>query len=153
MRFFAITALAAVAAVVAAAPQALAQTVTFETKVPGYSNSGKDGWILIPPDANTGGRVVNSGKRNATTDRVMRGDQLRVTITGRRGANCQIGEDAIVGVLADNGFARGSVVTLPFSRDFTVSKDPSFDNVTAIVITFRADGGKVVKRRVPIGTR
>jgi len=140
---------AAVAAL--ATPQwAQAQTIQYETKVAGYSNSGNGGWILVKAGVNTGGRVTNAGRRDAFTDRVKRGEPLRVTITEQGNPACEVAE-TIVGVVADNGFVRAAPVKLPFTGTFEVGGNPSLDNVTAVVLNKKT--GKVVTRRVPIGTR
>ena len=126
------------------AHKANAQTIKYEVKVKGYSSSG---WIEIRDGKNVGGKIIRDGS-GTWTDRVARDEPLRVTITG--GRKCKV-KDAIVGVVADNGFVRGLIVDLPFTREFVVSKNPAFDNVTVVVIN--TENSKVVTRRVPIGTR
>jgi hypothetical protein len=125
---------------------ALAQTIKYEVRVKGYSDSG---WVEVRAGRNIGG-AVRRDKKGAWTDRVARGEELRVTITDRRARQCEVSE-AIVGVVADNGFVRGAIVDLPFQREFKVSEDTAFDNV--IVVVINKGTGRSVTRRVPIGTR
>ena len=145
--FYTLIALGAATLTLAAVPnRAQAQSIRYEVKVPGYSSAG---WIEVRDSRNVGGKVVRDPS-GTWTDRVARGENLRVSITDRKPGRCEV-KDAIVGVVSDNGFVRGLVADLPFHRDFVVSRDPSFDNVTVIVIN--RENGNLVTRRVPIGTR
>lgn len=146
-RIFGTVATAALACGIVAAPKvALAQTIKYEVKVKGYTSSG---WIEVRDGGKAGGAVIRD-KSGTWTDRVSRSEELRVSISDSKVKQCEV-KNTIVGVIADNGFVKGSVVKLPYQKTFTVAKDPSFDNVTVVVIGLGS--GKVVTRRVPIGTR
>lgn len=125
---------------------ALAQTIKYEVKVNGYSSSG---WVEVRTGRNIGGKVRRD-RTGTWTDRVARGESLRVTITDPRARKCVI-QEAIVGVVADNGFVRGAIVDLPFQKEFTVGGDPTLDNVTVVVI--KEGSHRAVTRRIPIGSR
>jgi hypothetical protein len=129
-------------------------TITFETRVAGYSQSGDNGWITVSSTCGGGGRVVRGGRADACTDRVSRGEQLRVRISARGAHRTEaIG---IAGVTSSNGFARGAFINVPFSATFTVSPDPSFDNVQVAVLLFDSNLrplADIQQRRVPIGRR
>jgi hypothetical protein len=82
------------------------------------------------------------------TDRVQRGERLGIEIVGGQPGACYT-----LSVRADNGFRQSQPSTLPFFwfRGLSVSRDPSFDNVT---VTVTGPNGRVVaERRLPIGTR
>jgi|JI8StandDraft_2_1071088.scaffolds.fasta_scaffold95995_2 hypothetical protein len=129
-------------------------TITFETRVPGYSRSGNNGWIQVTATCGGGGKVVRAGTRNACTDRVARLEPIRVTISSKQSRRSRV--MAFTGVSAANGFAAGSIVTLPQTATFVVSPDPTFDNVHVAVALLAANStplGSVQERRVPIGIR
>lgn len=136
------------------ATAAAAATIKLEVRVPGYSQSGNNGWILVNSSCGGGGRVVRGGTPNACTDRVARGESIRVTISS--GQSSQSKMLAFTGVSSSNGFSAGSIVTLPQSGTFVVSKDPTFDDVYISVILLSPTSvpfGTAQQRRVPIGSR
>lgn len=138
----------------ASASNVATATITFETRVAGYSNSGNAGWIKVTDTCGGGGRVVRAGTTSACTDRVARGEPIRVTITSGQSSRSQM--VAFTGVSSSNGFSAGSIVTLPQSATFVVSHDPSFDNVYVAVVLLSPSStpfGAVQQRRVPIGRR
>jgi hypothetical protein len=129
-------------------------TITFETRVAGYSNSGNAGWIKVTDTCGGGGRVVRGGTTSACTDRVARGEPIRVTISSGQSNRSQM--VAFTGVTSSNGFGAGSIVTLPQTATFVVSHDPSFDNVYVAVVLLSPSWtpfGGLQQRRVPIGRR
>jgi len=134
------------------AHQAQAQTIRYEVKVKGYTNAG---WIEVRDGQNVGGEVIKDDS-GVWTDRVARGETLRVKITDSSVPKCKA-QDTIVGVVAANGFVRGKIVNLPYTKQFTVSRNASFDNVTVVVLPLPTgsleDAGPAVTRRVPIGIR
>jgi hypothetical protein len=121
-----------------------AATITFETKVKGYSSAG---WIQVKPELREklGGRVAKIGGV-WVTDRVQRGEDLRVSIRPIGRERCHNG--SLSGVHAANGFFKWAAVSLPFVKTTKVSNDPSFDNV--YVWTYTTSG--YFEKRVPIGS-
>ena len=53
---------------------AKAQDIKYHCKVKGYS-----GWIRVDPGCKSGGKVIRKGS-DQVTDRVMRGEELQITI-------------------------------------------------------------------------
>ena len=141
-------ALVAGAALAVMAGELKAANIAFATKVAGYPSAG---WIQVKPELRSvlGGRVAYMPQHGGwVTDRVQRGEQIRVSVTNERGERAFCQDISIAGVVASNGFARAALVKIPFTANFTVLNNPSFDNVTVITITDR-----VTSRRVPIGSR
>ena len=115
-------------------------------KVPGYSAGS--GWVRIVNGAPGGGKVINM-----VTDRVARGETLRVVIDDpsfTKKCKCSFVLEGRVS--AQNRTVFNGEITIPFRRDFTVDRNPNFDNVRVDIFDPIAPGG-VVSRRVPIGTR
>jgi hypothetical protein len=132
---------------VASAGKASAAGFKLETKVQGYST-----YAVVRPELRSvlGGRVRwNVAQRCYETDRVMRGEPVRVTIFATNpGERCN--NAAIAGISSSNGFSAYRAITLPFVESrFTVSKSPSFDNVVLSAVT--STGSYAV--RLPIGSR
>ncbi len=128
--------------------------IGFETRVAGYSNSGNAGWIRVDKSCGGGGRVVNGGRTSACTDRVVRGEPIRVSISSRHANRTRL--IGLSGIQADNGFAAGSIIPVPYTRTFVVSDDPTFDNaiVSAVLVDLNSfTFGAVQELRVPIGRR
>lgn len=128
--------------------------IAFETQVAGYGRSGVNGWIRVVPGGAGGGRVVNSGTPQAYTDRVSRGEPIRVSINARGVTQFRI--MGVAGIVASNGFAQGAIIGLPYQSTFRVSNDVTFDNARVLVLLLDRNFyplGSVVELRVPIGTR
>jgi hypothetical protein len=126
-----------------------AASIKFETKVAGYSTAG---WILVLPELRSvlGGKIrYDSSRRCYVTDRVSRGDQIRITISPTTSAErCQNG--AVEGIYsAAAGICTWQAVTLPFVKTDKVSTNPAFDNV---YVWTKTSSGRFEKR-IPIGTR
>jgi hypothetical protein len=140
-----LTAVAVLSASVA--PEANAASFKMETVVPGYT-----GYVLVKPELRNvlGGRVRwNSALKCFETDRVSRGEKLRVTINPSTAAErcLNIG---IAGITSSNGFAAFNVVTIPYVENrFGVSTNPSFDNVEVKAHTTSG----LFSVRLPIGRR
>ena len=118
-----------------------------ETSVKGYP-----GYVLVNPSLRyvLGGRVRwNSSLHCYETDRVSRGERLRISILpSTRGEICKSG--AIAGITSSNGSAYFQSVNLPYVETrFGVSTNPSFDNVHLIALT---SSGRY-EIRLPIGRR
>ncbi len=125
-----------------------AASINYQVQVSGYS---KAGWITVVPELRglLGGRVANLPKYGGwVTDRVSRGEPLRITILPDRPRETQC-RGALVGISSSNGQAAFGLVRLPVSGTWVVTRDPSFDNVHLTVFT---EAG-VFDKRVPIGTR
>ncbi len=127
--------------------EASAASFKLETIVPGYP-----GYVIVKPELRSvlGGRVRwNSSLRCYETDRVSRGERLRVSINPTTsGERCQSG--AIAGITSSNGTAIFQAVRLPYVETrFGVSTNPSFDNVH--LLAFTTSGRFEV--RLPIGRR
>jgi hypothetical protein len=127
--------------------EASAAGFKLETIVHGYS-----GYVLVKPELRNvlGGRVRwNPSLRCFETDRVQRGERVRVTIFATTaGERCRNG--AIAGIISSNGVHFFQAVQLPYTETrFAVSMNPSFDNVH-----LRADttSGRF-EMRLPIGRR
>jgi hypothetical protein len=140
-------ALAALALSVFASSGAEAATFKIETLVPGYT-----GYVLVRPELRfvLGGKVRWNSSINAfETDRVARGERLRITIRpSTAGERCH--NLAIAGVTSSNGFAAFNFVNLPYVETrFGVSTNTSFDNV--MVRTLTSTG--YYETRLPIGRR
>lgn len=115
-------------------------------KVPGYSSGS--GWVRIVNGAPGGGKVINM-----VTDRVARGEKLRVMIDDpsfTKKCKCSFTLEAKVS--SKNKVVFNGPITIPFTNEFTVDRDPNFDNVRIDIFDPIAPGG-VVTRRIPIGTR
>lgn len=113
---------------------------------------GHPGYVVVNPSLRNvlGGKIRwNPSLRCFETDRVSRGEMLRVTITpSTRGELCKSG--AIAGVTSSNGTAFFQAVKLPYVETrFGVSRDPSFDNVYVVALT---TSGRF-EMRLPIGKR
>jgi len=124
-----------------------AASFKLECIVPGYP-----GYVIVKPELRSvlGGRVRwNPSLRAYETDRVQRGEKLRVTISANKaGELCRNG--AIVGVTAANGTAFFNVVALPYVETrFGVSPNPSFDEVYLKAYTTAG----YFEQRLPIGRR
>lgn len=129
------------------APHADAASFKLETLVPGYT-----GYVLVKPELRSvlGGRVRwNAALRVFETDRVSRGEKIRLTISPSTSRErCQ--RVAFAGVSSSNGFFAFAPVTLPYVENrFGVSTNPSFDNVIATAYTTSG----VFELRLPIGRR
>lgn len=133
--------IAALASAFTSAAQAL--TIQLFTKVKGYSDAG---WIEVV-DTNLGGRVVKQGNKSVT-DRVQRGEPLRVVIRDGRGQF-----DLVQAVVrSDNRKIKAEELFIPCDiLNWKVSSDPKDDNVV-IRVKSETDRDRVT-RRVPIGTR
>ncbi len=128
---------------------AKAATIKMECKVVGYSTAG---WIEIRTGSGTGGRVQRDSLGRSYTDRVQRGEQLRITYSPDSPSEvCKGGKWG--GIFKfDHGFRSTSDfgrVKLPYTLTVTCPKDPNWDNVQADILTSR---GYFVKR-IPIGSR
>jgi hypothetical protein len=125
-----------------------AATIQMETKVAGYSGAG---WILVVPELRSqlGGAVrYDSSRRRWVTDRVSRGEPLRVTIRPTTSTErCRNG--ALTGIYSANGTFTFNGVALPYQTTTSVSRDPSFDNVHVWLVT----SSGWFDKRVPIGSR
>ncbi len=125
-----------------------AATIKFETKVAGYSSAG---WILVLPEmrAQLGGRVTYDRNRGCwITDRVQRGEQIRVTVSpSTRTERCHNG--SITGIFSASGSFTFGFVPMPFGYVFEVSKFQNFDNVYIWVYTTSG----LFEKRIPIGLR
>lgn len=133
--------------IIASAGNASAAGFKLETKVAGYST-----YAVVRPELRTvlGGRVRwNAAQKCYETDRVMRGEPVRITIFATKpGERCN--SAAIAGISSSNGFSAYRAITLPFVESrFTVSKNPSFDNV--VLSTLTSTGS--YEFRLPIGRR
>lgn len=127
--------------------EASAAGFKLETIVPGYP-----GYVIVKPELRgvLGGRVRwNASLRCYETDRVARGERVRVTIfPTTAGERCRNG--AITGITASNGTAFFQAVNLPYTETrFAVSPNPSFDNVH--LRAFTSSGS--FEKRLPIGRR
>jgi hypothetical protein len=145
IKAFIITAVASLCACVI--PEASAASFKMETVVPGYT-----GYVLVRPELRyvLGGRVRwNSTLRCFETDRVSRGEKLRVTINPSTASERCL-NIAIAGVTSSNGFAAFNLVTIPYVENrFGVSTNTSFDNVE--VRAYTTSG--LYSVRLPIGKR
>jgi hypothetical protein len=105
-----ITALITLAMSVFASSGAEAASYKIETIVPGYT-----GYVVVRPELRyvLGGRVRwNSSIKAFETDRVARGERLRITVRpSTLGERCN--NFAIAGVTSSNGFAAFNLVSLP----------------------------------------
>lgn len=137
---------AVVAAVLVASVNGHAAIIQYETIVRGQESKG---YVLIRPELRSvsGGRVQwDPNIRRWVTDRAARTEKLRISIFRTPGESPQ----ATVGVRADNGFFQSSRVVLDYvDTRFSVSPDPSFDNVVVFANTSRGH----FELRLPIGTR
>jgi hypothetical protein len=131
--------------------RAHAASIRLETKVAGYSSAG---WILVLPElrAVLGGRVSYDRSRGCwVTDRVQRGELMRVTVSPNTPAEFS-NPRALFGVYTTTGWQIFDArwVNLPFSTTGTVPWDPSFRDVVVVVENSAYAGFEKV---VPIGTR
>ena len=125
-----------------------AANINYEVQVPGYS---KAGWVKVRPELRSllGGKVANLPQYGGwVTDRVARGETLRVTITATTPAErrCRGG---IVGVIANNDLVSIQPVLLPATGIWNVTRNPRIDNVYLSIAT---ESG-FFDKRVPIGSR
>ncbi|MGV3773772.1 MAG: hypothetical protein ACO1QB_12780 [Verrucomicrobiales bacterium] len=138
----------ALVAAISGATVAKAANIVIETAVPGYR-----GYALVIPElrAKLGGRVMwDSTSGRYITDRVARGEQLKISVTpsNRKETGCRSG--AIAGVHAQNGYFNYGAVRIPLNdARWKVSKDPRMDNVHLWVIT----NAGYFEKRFPIGNR
>jgi len=125
-----------------------AARIKMECKVKGYSTAG---WIEIRPGSNTGGRVHGSGS-SAYTDRVKRGEPLRITyIADSASERCKGGSWGGI-YKFDHGYQSTKdfgVVNLPYVITTTCPENPNWDNVHADIMTSRG----YFYKRIPIGSR
>ena len=142
-----ITALITLALSVFTSSGAEAASYKIETIVPGYT-----GYVLVRPELRyvLGGKVRwNSSIKAFETDRVARGERLRITVRpSTPGERCN--NFAMTGVTSSNGFVAFNLVSIPYVETrFGVSKDPSFDNVLLRTVTSTG----YYETRLPIGRR
>lgn len=131
--------------------QAEAAKIKMEVKVAGYSTAG---WILVVPELRStlGGKVRFIAEYGCyVTDRVQRGETMRLTISASTATErCQKGAWTGVVSLSDpNQLFTIGAVTLPYVNTAKVTTNPLADEVYAYAIT---SAGTFAKR-VPIGTR
>ena len=141
-----ILALTAIAAL-GASDSAKAADIKFETVVPGYR-----GYALVRPElrAQLGGRVMWDAARGRwVTDRVSRGETMRITISANKPNETRCRSLAIQGITANNGYLNWGLVNLTSVTKHTVSTNPSFDNVYVFAITSAGN----FEKRIPIGRR
>jgi hypothetical protein len=122
--------------------------IKFHVKVAGYSNR----WIRVDEGCKSGGKVL---QRNGeyVTDRVMRGEQVQISIDDKsftRKCHCSFLLEAKV--IKNNKTVFKENIEIPFKREYTLPDDPQFRNVVIEVADDIAKGGKV-SRRLPIGKR
>jgi hypothetical protein len=125
-----------------------AATLTFEVQVKGYSGAG---WIGVRPELRgvLGGKVAYLPQYGGwVTDRVARGESVRISILPRTAqeGRCKV---AALGVNSNSTFAGLAILPLPAVATWQVSQDPSFDSVRMAVNT----AFETTEHRVPIGTR
>ena len=149
-RFTKIAALAAVACTLGLS-QSRAADIKFEAKVAGYTQRG-NGWVLVLPERRPilGGKVAwDQALGTYVTDRVARGETMRVTITpGTRTEKCY--RIALEGIAPGNTWTYDKLVPLPYTTpSFEVSKSPAFSNMFVNIFTFSGPFSK----RIPIGSR
>lgn len=142
--------IAAAALGLAAAPESShAASIQFETLVKGQENKG---YVLVLPERRfqLGGRVQwDAALRRWVTDRVSRLEHLRITLQPTTRSE-RVTACGYAGVSSSNGFVTGTYVPLPYVETrFSVSRDPSFDNVYVYV---RTSAG-LFEKRLPIGSR
>jgi len=122
--------------------------IKYHARVRGYSD-----WVRIDTGSRSGGRVIREPGGGLVTDRVARGETLRVSIDDRsftRKCKCSFLLEARI--TSENRSVLDGIISIPFQREFTLPVDPNFDNVFVTVFDPIAPGGKVT-RRIPIGSR
>ena len=131
--------------------QSKAADIKFEVKVPGYTQRG-NGWALVLPELRSvlGGKVHwDSGRNQYITDRVSRGETMKITITPTTPAE-RCDSMACVGIGPGDIWTFNKDVRLPYViNNFWVSTNPAYDNVFVKVHTTSGWYSK----RIPIGTR
>ena len=126
-----------------------AATIKFEAKVPGYSRG--TGWALVVNGAPKG-MVWHPELNCYVTDRVQRGEKIRITISPNTAAErCQ--KIALAGAYSDAGPLSWLFVSLPFVCTGTVPTSPNQDNVFICAYTTLLTNPKYTERRIHIGTR
>lgn len=127
---------------------ASAANIKLQCKVAGYSMAG---WIDIRPGSGTGGRVqYENGK--AYTDRVQRGEPLRITYTAEKVTErCQGGSWGGIYKFTNgyNSMLDFGQVSLPYVITTTCPANPNWDNVHADIRTSLG----YFSKRIPIGSR
>ncbi len=131
-------------------PGASAANVQLETRVAGYSSAG---WILVLPGLNgsLGGRVRFDRATNRwITDRIQRGEPLRLTVIPTTATERAQTEATVVLLPDSRGPAITQRIPLPFTGTMTVPADPIFREVV-LEVWFTP----LVWQRtnLPIGTR
>lgn len=133
------------------ATNASAASIKFETKVAGYSSAG---WILVLPELSglLGGRVrYDSARGRWITDRVQRGEPLRVTVSPATAAERANGL-ATLNMYSTSGWEiyESRQVYMTFIGTMTIPMDPSFRDVVVDVWT---ESSWWVEKTIPIGPR
>lgn len=124
---------------------AKAANIKMECKVAGYSLAG---WIEVRPGSGTGGRVQRDAAGRYYTDRVQRGEAIRINVTASTPVErCLNG--AISGAYWDNGGGLIGASLLPFTLSGRVPTNTSVDNLHVWVYT----NSGFFDKRVPIGSR
>ncbi len=122
-----------------------AATIKFEAKVPGYSKG--TGWALVVNGAPKA-MVWHPELNCYVTDRVSRGEPIRITVSPSNGAE-RCDRVAWAGAYSDTGLLSWFNVRLPFVATGKVPTNPSQDNV----YVWTSTSAGFFERRVPIGTR
>lgn len=124
---------------------AKAANIKMECKVAGYSLAG---WIEVRPGSGTGGRVQRDSAGRYYTDRVQRGEAIRVNVSATTAIErCLSG--ALTGAYWDNGGGLIGAAPLPFSLTGRVPTNVNVDNLHLWVYT----NSGFFDKRVPIGSR
>ena len=130
--------------VVATSLSAKAQDIRYHCQVRGYS-----GWVRIDPGCRSGGRVIREAGGGLVTDRVMRGEQMMITIADSRD-RCRV--DVVEAFVSVNGSVRsGGILLTPFSVTGICPTNVNADNVVLSITNLIS--GRQVSKRVPIGRR
>lgn len=129
------------------ASNAEAASFKLETLVPGYSS-----FAVVKPELRyiLGGRVRwNAAIGSYETDRVSRGERLRITLRpSTSGERCN--NLGIMGIIANRDVANISVGYMPFSTsNYYVTRNTAHDNVKVGAVTTSG----YFEVRLPIGTR
>lgn len=128
-------------------PKAEAARFKLEVRVPGYSS-----YAVVKPELRSqlGGRVRwNSSIGSFETDRVARGETIRVTlIPTTSGERCH--NLGIMGIIANNDAINVAVGFMPYTASgWVVTYNPAHDNVRLAALTTAG----VFDMRMPIGRR
>ena len=133
-----------------AAPSAQAASIRFETKVVAYSSAG---WILVLPELRSvlGGRVrYDNVRRCWITDRVQRGEPLRITCSPTT-PDEQRDNEILFGIYPSNGWeVYSDEVFLPYVHVLTIPYDTNFRDV---VVGVQNSSWQWFERMIPIGPR